>query len=230
MSEKVVSFSSANILQNNEVILENIDFEINKGDFIYLIGRTGYGKSSILKTIFAELSFNGASGSACGYNLKTIKRKEIPFLRRKLGIIFQDYQLLNDKTIFDNLKFALEAIEIKDTTIIKNKINESLEKVKLFGVLNKYPKQLSGGEQQRVAIARALLNEPELIIADEPTGNLDPETSDEIIGLFYSIYQATHTPVIIATHNYNLIEKYPGIIYMCGNNQLSRDDSFIRNK
>jgi len=149
-------------------------------------------------------------------------------LRRRLGIVFQDFQLLTDRTVFDNLDYMLRAIGWNDKSKIKNTIDESLDMVKLSHKSGKYPNQLSGGEQQRVSIARALLNHPELILADEPTGNLDPETTDEIMSLFYSIFKATQTPMVFATHNYQLIEKYPGIIYMCGYNSISRDDSHFK--
>ncbi|HNA40252.1 MAG TPA: ATP-binding cassette domain-containing protein, partial [Chitinophagales bacterium] len=199
--------------------------EVRKGDFVYLIGRTGSGKSSLLKTLYGDLEFEHGEADVCGYNLKTLKKSDIPYLRRRLGIVFQDFQLLSDRNVFDNLDFVLRAIGWKDANKIKTTIEESLEMVKLTDKLKKLPNQLSGGEQQRVVIARALLNHPELILADEPTGNLDPETTDEIMSLFYSIFKATQTPMVFATHNYQLIEQYPGIIYMCAYNSISRDDS-----
>jgi cell division transport system ATP-binding protein len=228
--EKVVSIEAADIYQGNKhLILENINFEVKKGEFIYLVGRTGQGKSSLLRTLYGDLELKKGEGKVCGYNLKPLKSKEVPYLRRKLGIIFQDFQLLQDKTVYDNLKFVLEAVEIKNPSIIKQKIEDALDKVKLPFKLDKYPSQLSGGEQQRVAIARALLNNPDLILADEPTGNLDPETTQEIMTLFYSIFNELKTPVVMATHEYNLIEQFPGIIYMCAYNQMTKDEShFIK--
>lgn len=226
---RVVDIKNAKIMYHNHLVLDNVNFEVRKGDFVYLIGRTGSGKSSLLKTLYGDLEFNIGEADVCGYNLKTLKKSDVPNLRRRLGIVFQDFQLLPDRSIFDNLDFVLRAIGWTDKSKIKTTIEESLEMVKLKDKTQKFPSQLSGGEQQRVVIARALLNHPELILADEPTGNLDPETTDEIMSLFYSIFKETQTPMIFATHNYQLIEQYPGIIYMCGYNSISRDDShFVR--
>lgn len=226
---RVVNIKTAKIMHHQHLVLDNVNFEVRKGDFVYLIGRTGSGKSSLLKTLYGDLEFNIGEADVCGYNLNTLKRSDVPNLRRRLGIVFQDFQLLSDRNIFDNLDFVLRAIGWEDKSKIKKTIEESLAMVKLTDKQLKFPNQLSGGEQQRVVIARALLNHPELIIADEPTGNLDPETTDEIMSLFYSIFKETHTPMIFATHNYQLIEKYPGIIYMCAYNSISRDDShFVR--
>ncbi len=226
---RVVDIKNARIMHHQHLVLDNVNFEVRKGDFVYLIGRTGSGKSSLLKTLYGDLEFREGDADVCGYNLRNLKRTDVPNLRRRLGIVFQDFQLLTDRTIFDNLDFVLRAIGWEDKNKIKSTIEESIEMVKLTEKIHKYPNQLSGGEQQRVAIARALLNHPELILADEPTGNLDPETTEEIMSLFYSIFKSTHTPMVLATHNYQLIEKYPGIIYMCAYNSISRDDShFIR--
>ncbi len=222
---RVVDIKNAKILHHNHLVLDNVNFEVRKGDFIYLIGRTGSGKSSLLKTLYGDLEFTKGEADVCGYNLKTLKKSDVPYLRRRLGIVFQDFQLLGDRNIFDNLSFVLQAIGWSDKNKIKKTIEESLEKVKLSEKIYKMPNQLSGGEQQRVTIARALLNNPELILADEPTGNLDPETTNEIMDLFYSIFKETQTPMVFATHNYQLIEQYPGIIYMCAYNSISRDDS-----
>lgn len=222
---RVVDIKNAKIMHHNFMVLDNVNFEVRKGDFIYLIGRTGSGKSSLLRTLYGDLEFTSGEADVCGYNLKSLKRDDVPYLRRRLGIIFQDYQLLSDRNIYDNLDFVLRAIGWTDKNKIKTAIEESLEMVKLTDKIKKLPNQLSGGEQQRVTIARALLNQPELILADEPTGNLDPETTDEIMSLFYSIFKTTQTPMIIATHNYQLIENYPGIIYMCAYQSISRDDS-----
>ncbi|HMV15899.1 MAG TPA: ATP-binding cassette domain-containing protein [Chitinophagales bacterium] len=222
---RVVDIKNAKIMHHQHLVLDKVNFEVRKGDFVYLIGRTGSGKSSLLKTLYGDLEFEHGEADVCGYNLKTLKKSDIPYLRRRLGIVFQDFQLLSDRNVFDNLDFVLRAIGWKDANKIKTTIEESLEMVKLTDKLKKLPNQLSGGEQQRVVIARALLNHPELILADEPTGNLDPETTDEIMSLFYSIFKATQTPMVFATHNYQLIEQYPGIIYMCAYNSISRDDS-----
>ncbi len=226
---RVVDIKNAKIMHRDHLVLDNVNFEVRKGDFVYLIGRTGSGKSSLLKTLYGDLEFTIGDGDVCGYNLKTLKRSDVPNLRRRLGIVFQDFQLLTDRTVFANLEFMLKAIGWEDKNKIKSTIEESLAMVKLSDKINKYPNQLSGGEQQRVSIARALLNHPELILADEPTGNLDPETTDEIMSLFYSIFKETQTPMVFATHNYQMIEKFPGIIYMCAYQSISRDDShFIR--
>ncbi|MCB0508395.1 MAG: ATP-binding cassette domain-containing protein [Bacteroidetes bacterium] len=225
---RVVDIKNAKIMHHNHLVLDNVKFEVRKGDFVYLIGRTGSGKSSLLKTLYGDLEFNNGDADVCGYNLKTLKRSDVCNLRRRLGIVFQDFQLLNDRNVYDNLAFVLHAIGWNDKQKIKSTIEESLERVRLADKIKKMPNQLSGGEQQRVTIARALLNDPELILADEPTGNLDPETTDEIMSLFYQIYKDTQTPMIFATHNYQLLEKYPGIIYMCGYNSISRDDSHVR--
>jgi cell division transport system ATP-binding protein len=227
---RVVDIKNAKIMHHNHLVLENVNFEVRKGDFVYLIGRTGEGKSSLLKTLYGDLDFKEGEADVCGYNLRTLKRTDVPNLRRRLGIVFQDFQLLTDRTVFENLDYMLRAIGWTDKAKIKATIEESLERVKLSNKIDKFPNQLSGGEQQRVSIARALLNHPELIIADEPTGNLDPETTDEIMNLFYTIFKETQTPMVFATHNYQLIEKYPGIIYMCGYNSLSRDDSHFLSK
>lgn len=225
---RVVDIKKAKIMHHQHLVLDNVNFEVRKGDFVYLIGRTGSGKSSLLKTLYGDLEFNNGEADVCGYNLKSLKLSDVPNLRRRLGIVFQDFQLLSDRNVFDNLDFVLRAIGWTDKNKIKKTIEESLEMVKLVDKLKKYPNQLSGGEQQRVVIARALLNDPELILADEPTGNLDPETTDEIMDLFYSIFKETQTPMVFATHNYQLIEKYPGIIYMCAYKSISRDDSHFR--
>ncbi|HQV78984.1 MAG TPA: ATP-binding cassette domain-containing protein [Chitinophagales bacterium] len=225
---RIVDIKNASIFHDKHLVLENVNFEVRKGDFIYLIGKTGSGKSSLLKTLYGDLEFTKGDADVCGYNLKNIKRTDVPYLRRRLGIVFQDFQLLSDRTVFENLAFMLQAIGWIDKNKIKNTIQDALERVKLSEKIHKMPNQLSGGEQQRVTIARALLNNPELILADEPTGNLDPETTTEIMDLFYSIFKETQTPMVFATHNYQLIEQYPGIIYMCAYNSISRDDSHFQ--
>ena len=188
MSSSVISLSNAYIYQKDNLILSDVNFEINKGEFVYLIGKTGSGKSSLLKTLYADLFLEKGSGTVVDYKLEEIKYKEIPFLRRKIGIIFQDFQLLSDRNIFQNLKFFMEAMRWEDKYKIEERIVEVLELVGLPEVLSKMPHQLSGGEQQRIAIARALLNHPEILLADEPTGNLDPEKSIEILKLFFKIF------------------------------------------
>ncbi|MCB9034613.1 MAG: ATP-binding cassette domain-containing protein [Chitinophagales bacterium] len=223
----IIQIKDAAIFQNKHLVLDDVNFEARVGDFIYLVGRTGQGKSSLLKTLYGDLPLQKGDGMVCGYDLKQLNKKTIPFFRRKIGIVFQDFQLLQDRTIYDNLSFVLKAVGITSEPIIKQKIDEALTLVKLPHKEQNYPSQLSGGEQQRIAIARALINHPELILADEPTGNLDPETSDEIMELFYNIFKEQQTPVVMATHNYQLIEKFKGIIYMCANGIVSKDESYV---
>jgi cell division transport system ATP-binding protein len=201
------------------VVLSNIDFQVNKGEFIYLIGKTGSGKSTLLKTLYAELPINKGKGQISNVNLVELKNKKVPFLRRKLGIVFQDFQLLTDRSIFDNLAFVLKATGWKKKAEIEKRITEVLEKVGLNYKEYKMPHELSGGEQQRVVIARALLNDPEIILADEPTGNLDPETSEEIIKLLIDISK-TGRAVLIATHDYPLINKFPARVVECKDSKL----------
>ena len=213
-NQAIVRFSGVNVLQKKKVVLGNVNLQINEGDFVYLIGKTGSGKSSLLQIIYSDLPVDQGEAEACGFNLKSIKRKDIPFLRRKLGIVFQDFQLLDDRNIQENLAFVLKATGWKDKQNIKQRILEVLEEVDLISKLRVMPHQLSGGEQQRIAIARSLLNEPEIILADEPTGNLDPETSNGIMRLLIKICESGRT-VIMATHNYNVIHKFPGKIVKC---------------
>lgn len=197
--------------------------EVRRRDFIYIIGRTGSGKSSFLKTLYGDLDLQSADvATIAGFDLLKIESKDIPFLRRKIGIVFQDFQLLTDRNIEENLRFVLEATGWKEKNLIQSKINDTLELVMLKGKNHKMPFQLSGGEQQRVVIARALLNDPKIILADEPTGNLDPKTSDDIMTLLFNINKELGTPVIMATHNYQLIDKFPGTVYICANQQLKQ--------
>lgn len=207
----IVQLQDVNIYQKKNLILANVNFHVNKNEFVYLIGKTGSGKSSLLKVLYGEIKAIQGSGYVAGYNLQKLKTKEIPFLRRKLGIVFQDFQLLGDRTVKDNLLFVLKATEWNDASKMNDRIHDVLEKVGLSTKGFKMPHELSGGEQQRLAIARALLNQPELILADEPSGNLDPETSNEIMKLFFDLSQ-TGCSVIMATHNYSLIEKFPARI------------------
>jgi cell division transport system ATP-binding protein len=208
MSEAVLSLKNATIFQEKNPVLTDINIEVQKGEFIYLIGRTGSGKSSFLKTLYADLPLSQGEGNIVDYNLATLKEKEIPYLRRKLGIVFQDFKLLPDRSIKENLLFVLKATGWAEEAEMELKIEEVLDKVGMKGFAPKMPHQLSGGEQQRIGIARALLNDPELILADEPTGNLDPQTSIEIMEVLKKIHENGKT-ILMATHDYALVLKYP---------------------
>ncbi len=210
-SEPVVSVKDLSIFQEDRLILDNITFNINKGEFVYLIGRTGSGKSSLLKSLYADLPFESGNINVAGYNLSKTKRSKIPYLRRKIGIIFQDFQLLHDRNISDNLLFVMKATGWKDNAAMKARLSEVLMRVGLGAASFKLPHQLSGGEQQRIVIARALINEPLILFADEPTGNLDPEVAEEIFNLFKEINNSG-TAILMATHNYELINKFPNRI------------------
>lgn len=214
MGTPIVQLQQVNIYQNKQCILKAVDIDVQAGEFVFLIGKTGTGKSSLIKTLYADLALEEGLGSIVGYNLKGIRQKDIPFLRRKLGVVFQDFKLLPDRSIFDNLNFVLKATGWKDKIKIKDRISEVLTEVGMERIEHKFPFELSGGEQQRVAIARALLNTPEIIIADEPTGNLDPQTSLEIMEVFQKLHQQGMT-VLMATHDYNMIVKFPGKILRC---------------
>ncbi len=226
MSEQVVvKLTDANIYQKETLVLTKVNLEINKGDCYYLIGQTGSGKSSLLKTLYGELELFEGSGNVAGFDLRKLSRKQLPHLRRKLGIVFQDFQLLTDRSVEDNLSFALKATGWKNKDEIKSRIDDLLDLVGLKTKHFKMPHQLSGGEQQRVVIARALLNHPELILADEPTGNLDPNTSDNIMNLLFEINKETNTPILMATHDYSLIEKFPAKIFRCASQHVLIADS-----
>ena len=212
----VIELNNVSISQSTGVVIANLSLNVNKGEFVYLLGKTGSGKSSVLKCLYAEIGVKSGTATVAGYELSKITSKEIPFLRRKLGIVFQDFQLLTDRSIFENLRFVLMATGWKNEDDIKKQINSVLEKVGLTGKQAKMPFEISGGEQQRVAIARALLNQPEIILADEPTGNLDPDTSAEIMKLLIDISK-TGTSVLFATHDMLLYNRFPARTLKCEN-------------
>ncbi|MBT3543622.1 ATP-binding cassette domain-containing protein [Flavobacteriaceae bacterium] len=220
MQNAIVTLDKATIINEKNVIFSDINFSVGAGEFVFLIGKTGSGKSSLLKVLYGDLQLSAGQGAIVGYNLTEIKENQIPLLRRKIGVVFQDFKLLPDRTIFDNLVFVLKATGWKNKEQIKTRVSEVLHLVNVPADTNKFPFELSGGEQQRVAIARALLNHPELIIADEPTGNLDPETSQEIMQLFRKLH-AEGMSVIMATHDYNMIMKFPGKIFQCDKGNLN---------
>lgn len=209
MAETLVTVSNANIYQGGNLILQDVNFTIEKGEFVYLVGKTGSGKSSLLKTLYGELSLNEGNATVNGYDLRKIDWKNVPYLRRTLGVIFQDFQLLTDRSVQENLRFVLKATGWKNEKLMEEKINDVLDKVGLKSKGFKMPYEMSGGEQQRVDIARALLNSPKVILADEPTGNLDPETSDEIMQLLFQICRDYGTSIIMATHDFIVINRYP---------------------
>ena len=208
MAEKIVELSHVNIYQGMNLILEDVNITVNRGEFVYLVGKTGTGKSSLLKTLYGDLQLKEGEGTVAGFDLRQMDWKKVPFLRRTLGVVFQDFQLLTDRNVHSNLKFVLKATGWKDDKLIDEKISDVLEKVGLKSKGFKMPFEMSGGEQQRVDIARALLNSPKLILADEPTGNLDPETSDEIMQLLFNICRDYQTAIIMATHDYMVISKF----------------------
>ncbi len=209
MSQSIVELKNVNIYQGTSLILSAVNISVDKGEFVYLVGKTGTGKSSLLKTLYGDLQLTNGEGWVAGYNLKDLTWKTVPFLRRNLGVVFQDFQLLTDRNVHNNLKFVLKATGWKDEKLMDEKITDVLDKVGLKTKGFKMPFELSGGEQQRVDIARALLNSPKLILADEPTGNLDPETSDEIMQLLFHISRDYNTTIIMATHDYMVINKFP---------------------
>ena len=212
----VIQLNNASISQSSGVVVTQLSLTVQKGEFVYLLGKTGSGKSSVMKALYAEIPLQSGTGSVAGFELHNLKRRDVPFLRRKLGIVFQDFQLLGDRSIYENLRFVLRATGWKVEAEIKKQINGVLEKVGLFAKGDKMPHEVSGGEQQRVAVARALLNHPAIILADEPTGNLDPETSSEIMKLLQDISK-TGTSVLFATHDMLLYEKFPARTLTCAN-------------
>jgi cell division transport system ATP-binding protein len=219
MSATVLSLKNVTIYQENRVILSQVTLEVKEGEFLYIIGKTGTGKSSFMKTLYGDLPLTEGSGNIVGYDLVNLKEDNIPFLRRKIGIVFQDFQLLPDRSVNENMLFVLKATGWTDHQAMQDKIDDVLDRVGLKGIANKMPHQLSGGEQQRVAIARALLNDPELILADEPTGNLDPQTSVEVLSVLKKINENGKT-VIMATHDYALLLKFPSKTLKCEDNTI----------
>ena len=219
MENSILHIENADIYQRDNLVLSKVNLTIEKGDFYYLIGKTGSGKSSLMKTLYGDLKLQRGVGSIVDFDLKKLKEKDIPFLRRKIGIVFQDFKLLNDRTVFDNLLFVLKATGWKDKDEIKSKIEEVLDKVGMKTQYYKKPFELSGGEQQRIAIARALLNDPDLILADEPTGNLDPKTSLEVMELLNKIHQSGKS-ILMATHDYALIVKFKQKTIKCEGGEL----------
>ncbi|AYD49186.1 cell division ATP-binding protein FtsE [Arachidicoccus soli] len=229
MSKSVISISNANIYQGSNLILQDVNFKIDKGEFVYLVGKTGSGKTSLLKTLYGELSLREGQANVADFEIKGMTWKDVPFLRRNIGIVFQDFHLLSDRNVYENLRFVLRATGWKEKHLIDEKINDALEKVGLKNKGFKMPHEMSGGEQQRVDIARALLNSPKLILADEPTGNLDPETSNGIMQLLLSISKDMGTTVLMATHDYVVINRYPSRILKTENGKVLDSDVVLAN-
>lgn len=223
IGNSIIKLNGVDVFQQKHLVLSGVDLHIDKGDFVWLIGATGSGKSSLLKVIYGDLGIGSGNGHVCGYELKNLGGKDVPFLRRKLGIVFQDFQLLTDRSVEANLEFVMRATGWKDKNLIGEKTLDVLEKVGLRSKLKKMPHELSGGEQQRVVIARALINDPEIILADEPTGNLDPETSEEIVLLLKQISQSSDTAILIATHDYHIIRTFPSRIIKCESGKVLED-------
>ena len=220
----VISFENADILGGDAVVIYDLDMKVYPGDFVYIVGKVGTGKTSIIRTIIAESPLRKGEGMVCGFNLKSLKNKEIPYLRRKMGVVFQDFQLLMDRSVEDNLRFVLKATGWKNDREISDRIAYVLKAVGMELKAHKMPYQLSGGEQQRIAIARALLNEPEVIIADEPTGNLDNETADGIMQLLTGINRDKGTAIVMVTHNRRIFDKYPGKVMVCKDEKCTLEE------
>lgn len=219
---KIVDYKNVEIHRKELIVLKDVTFELHSGEFVYLIGRIGSGKSSLMKSMYSEIPITDGEASVLDYNLTTIKKKDIPYLRRKIGIVFQDFQLLTDRSVYDNLKFVLEATGWKNKTEIEERIESALRQVGMSNKSYKMPHELSGGEQQRIVIARALLNNPALVLADEPTGNLDPDTGHQIVNLLHEIAE-NGTAVIMATHNLQLVDEYPGKVLRCEDKHIILD-------
>jgi cell division transport system ATP-binding protein len=228
MAESIIEIKNANIYQGENLVLQDVNLEVSKGEFVYLVGKTGTGKSSLLKTLYGELPLKEGQASVVGYNLRNLTWKTVPYLRRNLGVVFQDFQLLTDRNVNDNLKFVLRATGWKDEKLMNEKIADVLDKVGLKSKGFKMTFEMSGGEQQRVDIARALLNSPKLILADEPTGNLDPETSDEIMNLLVHIARDYGTSVVMATHDYIVIQKFPARMVRTEGGKVIDNASIVR--
>ena len=220
----VINLNNVDVFQQDHLVLSQVMLHIKRGEFVYLIGHTGSGKSSLLKTLYGDIQIQHGEGEVAGFNLKTISKKEVPYLRRKLGIVFQDFQLLTDRSIEENLLFVLRATGWKEKPMMQSRLREVLEMVGLRSKANKMPHELSGGEQQRMVIARALLNHPEIILADEPTGNLDPERSVEIMNTLLNISKMG-TAVLMATHNYGIINRFPNRVVKCEKGKVIENDS-----
>lgn len=227
MAETIIDIQNASIYQGDNLVLQNVNLQVQKGEFVYLVGKTGAGKSSLLKTLYGELPLKQGNITVVGYNLGDMNWKKVPYLRRNLGVVFQDFQLLTDRNVNDNLKFVLRATGWKDEKLMNEKIADVLDKVGLKSKGFKMPYEMSGGEQQRVDIARALLNSPKLILADEPTGNLDPETSDEIMNLLIYIARDYGTAVVMATHDYIVIQKFPARMVKTENGKVIDNASIV---
>ena len=227
MDKPILALNNVSIIQDDKQVLTEVNIEINSGEFVYIIGRTGSGKTSLIKSLYADLKLNGGTGSVVDVELKNLEDNKIPLLRRKLGIVFQDFKLLSDRSVAENLKFVLKATGWNDESKINSRIIEVLEKVHIENLINKFTSQLSGGEQQKVAIARALLNNPKLIIADEPTGNLDPKTSIEVMEILMELNKKGNT-ILMATHDFILIDKFPNRTYICVSGKIAEID--LKNK
>ena len=224
----LIKYTGVQLNREENIILRDVNLEVNRGDFLYIIGKVGSGKSTLLKSMYAEIPIESGDARVFDYHLQALKRKQIPYLRRKIGIVFQDFQLLSDRSVFNNLKFVLQATGWKNKQKVTERIEHVLEEVGMTDKSNSMPHELSGGEQQRIAIARALLNEPKMIIADEPTGNLDIETADKIVSLLKDITQSG-TAVVMSTHNIPMLDKFPGIVYRCKEGKLADVTSEFNN-